>query len=310
MRVIFLGTPIFSVKVLESINASNHEVVAVVTQTDKVNGRNGKISYSKVKERALELGIDVLQYENISKQGEEELRALNPDIMVTCAYGQILRSNILDICPIINVHASLLPKYRGSSPVQWALINGEKEIGVTIMKTELGIDTGDMILKRSIELSGEENAEEALAKLSDLGSELIVEALDLIEKGEEQYVKQNESESTHCRMLEKADGYIDFSKSSIEIKNFVRGVNPWPGAFTDTPNGKLKIHRCEVVESEGGNSVGEVVVSDHKKGLIVKCGEGYLKLLVVQGENSKAMLANAYLLGKKIEVGSVLGGKE
>ena len=307
MRVIFLGTPEFSVKVLDSLYNSIHEVIAVVTQPDKINGRANKITFGKVKQYAIEKNIRILQYNNISVEGENEIKALRPDVMVTCAYGQILKQNILNICPILNVHASLLPKYRGSSPVQWALINGEKEVGVTIMRTELGVDTGDMLLKDKIILTGDENSSETLELLSDLGAKLIINALNLIEKGEAVYEKQNEQEASHCRMLTKSDGKIDFNKSNVEIKNFIRGMSPWPGAFTSCVNGILKIHKAEICEGVNGEKNGEVVISDSKRGLIVKCGKGYLKLLIIQGENSKAMNAESYLLGKKIPIGSVLG---
>ena len=307
MRVVFLGTPEFSVRVLESLYNSHHDIIAVVTQPDKINGRANKITFGKVKQYALEKGIPILQYNNISNEGEEELKALKPDVMVTCAYGQILKQNILNICPILNVHASLLPKYRGSSPVQWALINGEKEVGVTIMKTELGVDTGDMLLKDKITLNGTENSSETLELLSFVGAKLIVKALSLVESGRAVYEKQNEEEASHCRMLTKADGKINFDKSSEEIKNFIRGMSPWPGAFTTCINGVLKIHKVEICDGIGGEKNGEVILSDSKRGLVVKCGEGYLRLLVIQGENSKAMNAESYLLGKKIPIGSVLG---
>lgn len=302
MKVIFLGTPEFAVSVLDAINRSRHEVVAVVTQPDRVNGRKNKITFGKVKEYALQKGLPVLQFPNVSKDGEETLRALSPDVMVTCAYGQILRQNILDICPIYNVHASLLPKYRGSSPVQWALINGEKEVGVTVMKTELGVDTGDMMAKDKIVLSGEENAEETLALLSHLGADLIVQTLDKAEKGELTFEKQKEEEATHCRMLVKADGKLDFTKSAEEVKNFIRGMTPWPGAFTTYNGGTIKILKAATEAGEG--KPGEIVLSDPKKGFVVACGTGHLRLLVVQGENGKAMDAKAYLLGHKIPVGS------
>ena len=308
MKIVFLGTPRFAVNVLDALVQSKHEVLAVVTQPDKVNGRKNSISFGEVKTYALAHGLNVLQFANISAEGEDILRNLAPDIMVTCAYGQILKQNILDICPIWNVHASLLPKYRGSSPVQWALINGEEEVGVTIMKTERGVDTGDMILKGSIHLDGDEDSEETLEKLSSLGAELIIRALDACENGTVCYEKQNEAEATHCRMLKKEDGLIDFSKEAIEVKNFIRGMNPWPGAFTSlSAYGKLKIFRAKVCAGEGGETPGEVISADPKKGWTVKCGEGYLQLLTVQGENAKVMDAKAYLLGHKIAIGSVLG---
>ncbi len=306
MRVIFFGTPAFAVKVLDKINASSHQVVAVVTQPDRMCGRGNKLTPCPVKQRALELDLPVLQYEKIN-DNVAELASFNADIMVTCAYGQILRQPVLDVCRhgIINVHASLLPKYRGSSPVEWALINGEKEIGVTIMQTELGVDTGDMILQRSILLSGEENSAEALGKLSDLGADMIVEALDLIEQGEATFTKQDESKATKCRMFVKEDGKIDFSLPAEAVHNFIRGVNPRPGAFFGSRNGRIKVLRAKVVEYKGGTTAGEIVCADPKNGLVVRCGEGYIKLLQIQGENSKAMASEDYLRGKKLDVGSI-----
>lgn len=309
MKVIFLGTPEFSVKVLESIINSRHEVVAVVTQPDRTNARGNKIIYSPVKECALNSGIPVLQYEKISREGEADLRKTNADIMVTAAYGQILKQNILDICPkgIINVHASLLPKYRGSSPVQWALINGESVLGVTIMQTELGIDTGAMLLKKSIELDGDEDTTQALDKLSELGAKLIIDALDLIESGNAQYIPQNEAEATHCRMLTKEDGKIDWNKSALEIKNFIRGMTPWPSAYTTCKFGTLKIIGAQLSDTDKDGQSGEILYADSKKGLIIKCKSGALSLLCVQGENARAMDAKSYLLGKRLAQGEILG---
>lgn len=309
MKVIFLGTPDFSVNILESIVKSHHEVVAVVTQPDKINKRGNKTVFSKIKETALKLNLPLLQYENISKEGFDELKDLNADIMVTAAYGQILKQNILDVCPkgIINVHASLLPKYRGSSPVQWALINGETDVGVTIMQTELGVDTGDIILQKSITLDGNENTVETLEKLSLLGAELILEALDLIESGTANYIPQNENEATKCKMLTKQDGKIDWTKKSLDIKNFVRGMTPWPGAFTTCKFGVLKILKVGLNNVEKCGKPGEILVAHPKKGLTISCKEGCLDLLLVQGENSKAMDINSYLLGKRLTVGEILG---
>jgi methionyl-tRNA formyltransferase len=307
MRVVFLGTPDFGAAILDAIVNSRHTVAAVVTQPDRINGRAHKLTPSPVKQYAAARGIPVLQYESVSRQGEADIRNFHPDIMVTAAFGQILKQNILDVCPVINAHASLLPAYRGASPVQCALLNGEKTVGVTIMKTELGVDTGDIIKNEGIELDGDENTEETLAKLAVLGKKLIVDALDGIERGKAVFVKQDESRATRCRMFVKEDGRIDFSQKAEQIKNFVRGMTPWPGAFASSVNGMLKIRKAEVCEGNGGIKCGEVVVSDPKNGIIVKCGEGYIKPLVVQGENGKAMAANEYLLGKKIPIGSILG---
>ena len=308
MKVIFLGTPAFAAASLNKIISSRHEVVGVVTQPDRANSRRGnKIIFSPVKVLAEEKGIPVFQYENISKEGEEELRALNADIMVTAAYGQILRQNILDICKygIINVHASLLPKYRGSSPVQWAIINGDKQIGVTIMKTELGVDTGDMILSDFIEPDGTENSEEMLDKLSVLGGDLIVKALDLIEDGKAIFKPQNESEATHCRMLKKEDGLINFDKNAYEVTNFIRGMNPWPSAYIDTVFGTIKVIKAAVTNASGRS--GEVLSASPKSGLIIACKTGAVELVRIKPDNGKEMDAKAFLAGHKIEVGSVIG---
>ena len=304
MRVIFLGTPGFAVGVLDSILGSSHEVVCVVSQPDRECGRGKKVNFCPIKQFALERDLTVRQYERIN-DNVEDLRSFHADIMVTCAYGQILKQPVLDVCKhgIINVHASLLPAYRGSSPVEWALINGEKEIGVTIMQTELGVDTGDMILQRSILLSGEENAAEALEKLSGLGAEMIVEALDLIESGKATFVRQDESKATKCRMFTKEDGKIDFTWTAERVKNFIRGVNPRPGAFFNSENGRIKVLRAETVSFEGGKEAGEIVAADPKKGLVIRCGDGFISLTVIQGENAKPMNSADYLRGRKLTVG-------
>ncbi len=306
MKVLFLGTPGFAVGVLDKIVRSSHRVVGVITQPDKASGRGNKINYCPVKTYALESGLPLRQYERIN-DNVEDVASFGADIMVTCAYGQILKQPILDVCKhgIINVHASLLPKYRGSSPVEWALINGEKEIGVTIMQTELGVDTGDMILQRGIPLDGEENAAEALEKLSVLGAELIVEALDLIEGGKAVYVKQDESKATKCKMFVKEDGKIDFSLTAEEVHNFIRGINPRPGAFFESENGRIKVLRAKVEPAEEGRA-GEIICADPKKGLVVRCGKGAVRLLQIQGENAKPMSSEDYLRGRKLTVGSIV----
>ena len=308
MKVIFLGTPEFSATCLQKIYESSHEVVGVVTQPDRANSRRGnKVIFSPVKTFALEHNIPVYQFSNISAEGENALREPDADIMVTAAYGQILRENILKVCPygIINVHASLLPKYRGASPVQWAIINGEEELGVTIMQTELGVDTGDMIVKKSFRPVGDENVDEMMEKLSHVGAELVVEALDLIESGKAVYVKQNEAEATHCKMLKKEDGKLSFTKSAKDVVNFVRGMTPWPSAYLDTPFGTIKVLKAICTPGEG--KAGEILAADNKKGLIVACAEGAVEITRVKPENGKEMDAKAFLLGHTFTVGSVLG---
>lgn len=320
MRLIFLGTPDFSVPSLKAIHASGHEVIAVVTQPDKPFGRSGKLSPSPVKQAAEELGVKVLQYEKLRRDGVGDLTALKPDIMVTCAFGQILSKEILDIAPhgVINVHASLLPKYRGAAPIQWAVINGDEQTGVTIMKTEEGVDTGDMILVEKTPIYPDETAGELFDRLSELGAKAVVRALDLIESGAACFKKQNEALATHVKMLKKEDGVIDFSLSAKQIVNFVRGMNPWPCAFTYLNGKVIKIFKAESVGgsvTEGAQTeivaqteqaCGTVFSADSKSGLIVKAGEGFVRLSVLQEEGGKRMSDCAFLLGHKIPLGTRL----
>lgn len=308
MRVIYLGTPQFALAPLKSIFESSHTVAAVVCQKDKPNARGNKVNLSPVKEFALEKGIPVLQYGKIRLEGVEELKAVNADIMVTCAYGQILSQEILDITKhgVINIHASLLPKYRGSSPVQRAIINGEKVIGVTVMKTVLALDAGDMILKREITL-GNENSGEALDRLSVLGAEMITEALDLIESGRARFEKQDESQASYHPMLKKEDGKTDFSLDATAQANFIRGMNPWPGAFCNSDYGILKLLSAELAD-DGGSTLGYGTVLDGspKTGLVVKCSSGAVKITRLQAENAKALSAEEFLRGKPVKKGSRL----
>lgn len=301
MKLVFLGTPDFAVKPLEKIYGSEHEILAVVTQPDRPVGRKAVITPCAVKQRATELGLKTLSYEKIRTEGVGDLKSLNPDIMVTCAYGQILSSEILDIAPkgVINVHASLLPKYRGAAPIQWSVINGDKTSGVTVMQTSLGVDTGDILLQRETEITPNETAGELFDKLSSLGADLIVEALDLIEKDLITPVKQNESLATHVKMLKKEDGVIDFNKPAIVIKNLVRGLNPWPIAFTKLDGKTLKVYKADVVDISG--EAGSVIKSDGE--IIVACGEKAVSLEEIQIEGGRRMMAKEFLLGHKIPVG-------
>lgn len=301
MRVVFLGTPDFSVKPLEAINASKHQIVAVVTQPDRPVGRKAIVTPCAVKLCAQNLGLPVYSYEKIRLEGVEDLKALNPDIMVTCAFGQILSQEILDIAKygVINVHASLLPKYRGSAPIQYSIINGDKVTGVTVMQTSVGVDTGDILMQESLEIGDDETAGELFDRLSVLGAKTIVDALDKIENGELKAIPQDESKATHVKMLSKKDGVIDFSKSALEIKNLIRGLNPWPIAFTFYEGKTLKVYSASV--KEGSGEIGTVLSTDN--GIDVCCKEGVISFNEVQLEGSKRMLAKDFLLGHKIEKG-------
>ncbi len=309
MKVVFFGTPDFAVNALDGIASSNHTVIAVVTQPDKRVGRHSELQFPDVKKRAIMLNIPVLQYEKVSTEGLDDLRKLNADIFVTCAFGQILSKELLDIPKygVINVHASLLPKYRGASPIQHAILNGDKETGVTIMQTEVSLDSGDIILSEKIDILPEETADELFGRLSLLGAKLVVSALDKIEDGTACYIPQDHEKATFVKQIKKQDALIDFSKDPITLHNFVRGMQSWPCAFTYL-NGKiLKIYRINAVKCDNLQTGFGTVLSADKSGLTVSCKDGYIEILELQLEGSKKMLASDFLLGRKIEVGTRLG---
>ena len=306
MKIIYLGTPEFAVEPLKAIVSSgNHQVVGVVTQPDRPVGRKNIITPPPVKVVANELGIPVFQYEKIRAEGVEDLKSLGADIMITCAYGQILSKEIIDICPhgIINIHASLLPKYRGAAPIQYAVINGESVTGVTIMQTEVGLDTGDIIEAFETPIGESETAGDLFVRLSKLGAEKICFVLDKIEKGETNPQKQDESQAFVVKTIKKEDALIDFSKPSSVIKNLINGMNPWPIAFTYANGKKLKIYRAITVDANG--RAGEVIKADKK--LFIACGEGAIEVLELQEEGGKVMNALSYLNGRKLKVGDLLG---
>ena len=306
MRILFLGTPDFAVAALERIVGTDNEVVGVVTQPDRKRNR-GEVSFCPVKQFAVEKGIKVYQYESIRKEGVEDIKAINPDIMITCAFGQIISQEILDIPKygVINIHASLLPKYRGSSPIQWCLVNGESKTGVTIMRTALAVDSGDILLQKEIDILPEENAGELFDRLAVLGGQAIVEALEIIADGRAVYTPQQESQATHYPMISKEDGKIDWSKSAREVFNKMRGFTPWPSAFT-TLDGKLfKILKCMVSDKIFDGKEGQVFVEERKA--YVVCGNGTVELKEVQLEGKKAMPVSDFLLSGKLKTGVVLG---
>lgn len=307
MRVIFLGTPAFAETILKAICKSSHEVVGVVTQPDRVNARGKKVLSSPVKAAAEELGLPVYQFEKISREGVDVLRALQADIMVTAAYGQILSREILSLCPhgVINAHGSVLPKYRGACPVQCAILNGEKELGVSVMQTEYEVDSGSVILIKKVPLDGSENCAEAMDKLAAAGAEGIVEALDLIEAGKAVFTPQDHTQATFCKKICKEDGKIDFSASAVDIKNKIRAYTPWPSAYAQAPFGMLKILRAEAVEGDFAGEPGEVVASD-KRGILIRCGTGALRPVEVQAEGSRAMDTASFLRGHPISKGTRL----
>ena len=305
MRVLFMGTPDFAVYSLAALCVSRHEVAGVVTQPDKP-GNRGVTVFSAVKKYALEKKLPVYQFAKIRTEGAETLRALGADVFVTAAYGQILSREIIDIprYGILNIHASVLPAYRGSCPIQRAIINGEKETGVTIMQTAEGLDTGDILFVKKTPIFVDDTAETLFVRLGKLGAEAIIECLDKLEKGEIIPVKQNEADASYYPMLRKTDGEIDWTKSSDALDCFIRGVTPWPGAYTHY-NGKLfKVHRAEPTEKSGKPGT---VVNISKYGITVACGKGALLLKEIQLEGKKRMCCADFINGCKLKAGDEFG---
>ena len=314
MKVVFMGTPDFSVGTLKAIVEAGHEVAAVVTQPDKPKGRGGAMSFSDVKKAAIELGLLVLQPKRArDEEFVNELRKINPDVIVVVAFGQILSKEILDMPKYgcVNVHASLLPKYRGASPIQWAVIDGCEYSGVTTMMMNEGIDTGDILLVEKVKLDSKETGGSLFDKLSGVGAALLVKTLDELEKGTVKPVKQNETEATHVKMLDKSFGNIDFSMEAARIERLIRGLNPWPSAFTHFNGKLLKIWDadvCDDVVCESGESVvnGMITQVDNNS-FIVKCGDNSLKINELQLEGKKRMKTQDFLRGNHINTGDILG---
>lgn len=308
MKIVFMGTPDFSAVVLEKLN-SVYPVSAVVTGLDKPVGRGYQLKPSALKVKAQELGIDVLQYEKVSREGIEDMQKLAPDVVVTAAFGQILSEKFLAIPKfgVLNVHASLLPKCRGSSPIQWSIIDGEKETGITIMRTVKAVDAGDILLQTKTEIGNKETAGELFDRLAVMGGEAIVEAIGKLVDGTALFTPQNDEEATHCSMIRKEDGVVDFAKTARQIDCFVRGMTPWPSAFTHYEGKTLKVFDVEKVEYNGDEKCGEVVEANPKDGLIVKVADGAVRLCQIQLEGSKRMSDSDFLLGRRIEKGYILG---
>ena len=309
MRVVFMGTPDFSVPTLEKIIEAGHEVIGVVTQPDKAKGRGKKVLFPPVKETALAHDLPVYQPRRArDPEFIEEMKALNPDVMVVVAFGQILPKAILDIPKYgcINVHASLLPKYRGAAPIQWAVIRGEKVSGVTTMQMDVGLDTGDMLLKKEVLLDEEETGGSLHDKLSTLGGDLLIETLKKIEAGDIHPEKQDDSQAgEYARMLDKNLGRIDFSMPAVEIERLIRGLNPWPSAFTSYNGKTMKLWKAKA-DNCGQGVPGQVIHVD-KNSFTVQTGQGTLQILELQMEGKKRMDAGAFLRGCPLETGTILG---
>lgn len=310
MKVIFMGTPDFSVGILKALVQAGHEVVLAVTQPDKSKGRGGKMQYPPVKEKALEYQIPVFQPKRVrNPECIEELRKYPADIMVVVAFGQILPKEILEMTPYgcVNVHASLLPKYRGAAPIQWAVINGEKVSGVTTMQMDEGIDTGDMLLKTEVVLDEKETGGSLHDKLSAAGAELCVRTLKALEEGTVTPEVQKESTTEYARMLEKSIGRIDWNQSADAIERLIRGLDPWPSAFTDWEGKVMKIWEAQVVKGPETAEIPGTVTAVEKDGFLVQTGQGALKVLALQIPGKKRMEAGAFLRGYPMNPGMVLG---
>ena len=307
MKVVFFGTPEYAVPSLQAIINSRHKVVAVVSQPDKPVGRSNKLVPTPIKKLAMETNIPVFQYEKIRKEDISELLNIDADIYVTCAYGQILGENVLFAKKygVINLHGSLLPKYRGASPVQCALIGCEKETGVTILKSGVGMDDGPLVTAQTIKIDEDDNAITLFEKLSYLSANMIVDTLDDIENGDAKYTVQDESLATKCSMFKPEMGIVDFNKPAEEIVGLIKGLAVWPNVRITIGGVYFKLYNAKLSTVDGtGFEPGQVVLANNKQGLHIKCGEGVVEITELLPINSKKMTAKSYLNGKSIEIGS------
>jgi methionyl-tRNA formyltransferase len=298
MNIIFMGTPDFAVPCLQSLIDNKHNIMAVFTKPDKPKGRGLTLTPPPVKELAVAHNIEVFQPTSLKEQEVVDLvKSFNPELIVVVAFGKILPLSILEIPQkgCINVHASLLPKYRGAGPIQWSVLNGEKVTGVTTMYMEEGLDTGDIILKKEIEILENETASELHDRLSVLGAEALIETIDLLETNSAQRQKQDDKLSCYAPMLTKELCKIDFTKSKQEVHNLIRGLSTWPCANTMLDNKLLKVYKSQIIFDKDGKS-GELL--DEKR-FIVGCADGAVEFLQVQYEGSKKMSGEDFLRGKK-----------
>ncbi len=309
MKIVFMGTPDFAVPVLEALVGDGQQVSLVVTQPDRVKGRGREVAMSPVKQCALAHDIPVFQPLRVkTPEAVERLRQEQPDIIVVAAYGQILSTEILTMprYGCVNVHASLLPKYRGAAPIQWAVINGEKKSGVTIMQMDAGLDTGDIILQEEVELAPKETGESLYEKLSSMGGPLLLKAMKQIEEGTATREKQSDAVSTYARILKREMGLIRWDSSAVSIERLIRGMNSWPSAFTHFHGKLLKIWDADVLTKKAAGTPGAIIGKD-KEAIYVNTGDQILALKEVQLEGKKRMLVKDFLLGCDIKDGDVLG---
>ncbi len=305
MNIVFMGTPDIAADSLKALISAGHKISAVFTKPDKPVGRKQIITPPPVKILAQENNIPVFQPETL-RDGEayKILKEINPEIIVVVAYGKLLPKEILELTKYgcINAHASLLPKYRGSSPIQWSIVCGEKKTGITVMQMDEGMDTGDIISRAELEIGEDETAEELFDRLSVLAGELLCSTIDSIENGTAVRTPQNEAEASYAPMIKKEMGEIDFNKTAAEIHNLVRGFYSWPAAYTFIGGKRLKVYKTQVVS---GNAAPRTVLSSGKE-LVIACGENAIRLCEIQAEGGKRTTDTQFLLGNKIEQGSLL----
>lgn len=308
MRIIFMGTPDFAVPSLEAL-LTKHEVVLVVTQPDKPKGRGKKMVPTPVKACALEHGIPVLQPEKVKEpEFVEQLRSYEPDLIAVTAFGQILSEPILEMPKYgcINVHGSLLPKYRGAAPMQWSIIDGEKVTGITTMYMAKGLDSGDILLKAEVEITDEDTFATIHDKMAVTGANLLLDTLDQLEAGTLERIPQDHDAATYAPMITKETGHIDWSKNRQDIINLIRGLNPVPAAYTIYEEEVLKIFGAVISDVQADDAANGEIVAVVKKGFVVKCGDGCLLITEVQARGGKRMMTDAYLRGHAMKEGILL----
>lgn len=306
MKTIFMGTPDFSVPTLEALIKSKHEVIAVITQPDKPKGRGKKLVYTPIKEVAISNNIDVYQPNKVkNKEFIEIIKKLNPDVIIVVAFGQILSKELLEIPKYgcINVHASLLPKLRGAGPIQWSIINGENKTGITTMYMDVGLDTGDMLLKEEVIIEPDETGGSLHDKLSKVGGDLLISTLEGIENKTIERVPQNNEEASYAPMLDKNMGNIDWSKSAKEIEQLIRGLNPWPSAYSYLEGNLFKFWKAEVFDTDNKYEAGTICEIIGDKGFVIKCKEKGLLVTEIQQQGKKRMETSAFLRGANINEG-------
>lgn len=309
MKIVYMGTPDFAVYALESLITAGHEISAVITQPDKAQGRSKALVPTPVKKKALEHDIPVYQPEKVrDEETVNMLKSINPDAIVVAAYGQILPESILNIPKYgcINIHASLLPKYRGAAPIEWSIIDGEEKTGVTTMYMEKGLDTGDMIDKVEIAIEADDTGATLHDKLAEAGAKLILTTLASLETGTAKRTKQNDEESCYASMLNKDMGNIDFTKSATEIERLIRGLIPWPCAYTKIDGKTVKIYKAEVKTLDNDEYKPGEIIEVTKKTFSIACGKDALVIRSLQPEGKKQMDTVSYLNGNKLNVGMMV----